>query len=359
MCKIYNTIGSLTTIKSHLQRHNITEFNSLNELINFQRNYSALRQQIISNSERAIEQEKSTLNSEISQLNNFIETKKNEIKKELLADIERLKRHSEDLSISSGSTIQQITNYIKNFFIKRKIHSSEQNLNSKVSHSIQQSVNTCIKKKERYEYIVTCFSDAVNENCIVQLRELETKKRIIDEINTFIYGAIGEQKVVRELENLSEEYFLINDFSLSFNTPIYNRHENDYIKSIQIDHILISPSGIFLIETKNWSERSLNNLSLRSPVQQIKRTNFALFKILSSEISNSNLNINQHHWGERKIPIRNLIVLTNLKPNEEFQYVKILTLNELLNYVKYFKPTFSGRETEEIKNNLLNLLRHI
>jgi hypothetical protein len=121
--------------------------------------------------------------------------------------------------------------------------------------------------------------DAVNESSSGPLKELERKKRVIDEINTSIYGAIGEQKVVKELENLPNGYFLINDFSFTFPTPIYNRQEDDYIKSIQIDHVLISPSGVFLIETKNWSKQSLNNLSLRSPVQQIKRSSFALFML--------------------------------------------------------------------------------
>ena len=59
------------------------------------------------------------------------------------------------------------------------------------------------------------------------LKELERKKAIIDEVNNFIYGALGEQKVVKELENLSDEYFLINDFCLSFRKPIFNRQEND------------------------------------------------------------------------------------------------------------------------------------
>ncbi len=100
--------------------------------------------------------------------------------------------------------------------------------------------------------------------------------------------------------------------------------------------------------------QSLNNLSIRSPVQQIKRTNFALYKMLSGEIPGL-LNLNQHHWGERKIPIKNLIVLTNHKPNEEFQYVKIVTLSELLNYIKYFKSSLSSTETQVIAKYLLNL----
>src|SRR5690606_20229828 len=103
---------------------------------------------------------------------------------------------------------------------------------------------------------------------------------IVDGLNSYIYGALGEQKVVNTLENLSDEYFLINDFEVFLSPGIFHKQENDFIKSVQIDHILIGPSGVFLIETKNWSEKSLANLSLRSPVKQIKRTNFLLFKLL-------------------------------------------------------------------------------
>jgi hypothetical protein len=161
--------------------------------------------------------------------------------------------------------------------------------------------------------------------------------------------------VVKELENLSDENVLINDFSLTFHPSIYNRKENEYIKSIQIDHILVSPSGIFLIETKNWSEKSLASLDLRSPVQQVKRTSFALFKLLSSDLVNNRVRLHKHIWGDRKIPVKNLIVLTNTKPTEEFQYVKVLTLSELLGYIRYFKPMFTRTETEAISDYLMNL----
>jgi hypothetical protein len=76
--------------------------------------------------------------------------------------------------------------------------------------------------------------------------------------------------------------------------------------------------------------------------------------MLSGEITGL-LHLNQHHWGEKRIPIKNLIVLTNHKPNEAFQYVKIVTLSELLGYIKYFKPIFSSTETQVIAKYLLNL----
>jgi hypothetical protein len=148
---------------------------------------------------------------------------------------------------------------------------------------------------------------------------------------------------------------LINDFAVSFSRAIYNRVENDYIKSIQADHILVGPSGVFLIETKNWSEKSLESLRLRSPVQQIRRTSFVLFKLLNNEISNLRLNMDSHHWGDKKISIRNIIVFTGPKPKEEFQFVKIVNVNELLGYLTYFKPLFSGRETQRIADILLRI----
>ena len=76
MCKVHNSVGCLTTIKTHLKRHNINDFNSLNEVLNFQKDFSNLRQQIISNHEQRIENEKINLAAEILHLDNTIKTDK-------------------------------------------------------------------------------------------------------------------------------------------------------------------------------------------------------------------------------------------------------------------------------------------
>ena len=94
----------------------------------------------------------------------------------------------------------------------------------------------------------------------------------------------------------------------------------------------------------------MNNMSLLSPVKQIKRSSYAMFILLSNQ---SNSLMEHHAWGDRKIPIRNLIVFINDKPSQEFQHVKILILQELVNYIEFFKPTFSNRETRQIYDFLL------
>lgn len=356
MCKVYNTIGSLTTIYQHLDRHNILDFKSLEDIIHFHNSYSTYRQEIVFKHKFLIEQESISLQSDLQQLNTLIESQKLQVERELNDEIDKLKKELNSSSaLSPTNYFQNIIKRFKQWYYKKKIHNRESNLSFQINNALKKLTGLYQVKNNRYQYILSHFDDAVKQSYRQQLTELERKKSIIDELSSFIYGALGEQKVVKTLEALSDEYFLINDFAISLSTPIYNRQENDYIKSIQIDHILVAPSGIFLIETKNWSKNSLENVSLRSPVQQIKRTSFVLFKLLNNEISSYHLNLDKHHWGDKKLSIRNLIVLTNTKPKEEFQYVKILTLSELPGYIKYFKPIFSYAETQRITDLLLNI----
>lgn len=281
MCKVYNQIGSLTTIKSHLHKHNVNEYKSVSELINFQKNYSAARQQIISDNRLLVEQEKITLKDNLAQLDNSIKAEKTAIEQHLLLEIEKLEHQLNNLHSVNSNIIQAIFNYVKKIGLKQKIKNSKFNFDFKIANSIDYFIEDYSKKNNRFQYIVSNFEDAVMKSSLPQLQEIDRKKVVVDQINYSIYGALGEQKVVKELEKLSEDYILINDFTCKFHPPIYNRKEEDFIKSIQIDHILLSPAGIFLIETKNWSQNSLNDTNLFSPVRQIKRTNFALYKIIT------------------------------------------------------------------------------
>jgi hypothetical protein len=353
MCKVYNSLGSLVAIKAHLRSHNVNDFKSVNELVNFQKNYPALRQQIISNHLILIEQERDHLSEEIAQLTSSITTRKSEAEQKLQSELNELGEQLERLISTRSSVFKVLMGYAKKVRLKKRVRALR--FNAEIEHSANDLTSMLTRKTNRYQFIISRFNDAVNESSLFQLRELERKKNIVDEVNTSIYGAFGERMVVKELENLSDDYILINNFTCLFDPPIYYGEERDVISSVQIDHLLVSTAGIFLIETKNWSDQSLNNPSLRSPVKQVKRANFALFKLLADDILNVNLTLHRHHWGSRKVPIKNVVVLTKGRPTEEFQYVKVLTLTELVGYVKYFKPGFSKDETELIAKYLLEL----
>ena len=62
------------------------------------------------------------------------------------------------------------------------------------------------------------------------------------------HGRQGEQWVFSILKQLPDDYYIWNDIVLQ---------RNGY--SVQIDHVVISPYGIFVIETKNYTGRIYGN----------------------------------------------------------------------------------------------------
>ena len=88
MCNTYNTIGSLTNVKTHLHSHNIHEFSSLKEVIDFQYSYSIKRQEIIDHHTHLVELEIGTLQNEISKLENTINEMKPDASDEVKLDVE-------------------------------------------------------------------------------------------------------------------------------------------------------------------------------------------------------------------------------------------------------------------------------
>lgn len=352
MCKVYNTIGSLTHIKNHLRQHNVDGFNSINELLSFQKSYAVEREQLVANQRTLLTAERNNLAASIATLEQEIANDMESLREKYQQEIEKLRQEYDALSEAEKTFVQEFTYSFKALFKLLRITYINTFYPLRISKVVKPKEMVLADKRQQYQYLITYFESnvAAAEGAVVAA--LDHKKRVIDEITSYIYGARGEQKVVDELKPLSDDYIVINDFTYKFWKPLFHKQQRTYIKTIQIDHLLVSPAGIFLIETKNWSKESVQNLNLRSPIAQIYRTNFALFTIVNRI---ADFKLIPHHWGERKIPIRNLIVLINHKPAEEFQYVKVLTLRELVNYITYFPPTMSTQETQEIADYLIGL----
>ena len=106
-------------------------------------------------------------------------------------------------------------------------------------------------------------------------------------------GKSGERRVARKLDWLSEEYIVLNDIMLP-----------TQYGTTQIDHVVISPYGIFVIETKNykgwifghenseewkqsllgkkkWYGWSSEQYKFRNPIRQNKAHTIAIKSLLS------------------------------------------------------------------------------
>ncbi len=346
MARIYGTIESLKSLKSELESNSINQFNSVREIKNFLSKYNFQKSVIVNKVKAELEKR-------------YIEHK-DKLKKhlQLREEFKKIESHKIDRNISdinnkinrikNSSFIERTVCIFKIYYLRYRLFYIIKNRTKVVLSSVKyisdkiESNESFIKKyEEDKDGLIRNYSKD-------DLQNLDFTKNVLDNCKNLISGAIGENLVVKEISKLPDDYVLINDFVLNFSQPIFHKKYNQRIYSIQIDHLLISRAGIFIIETKNWSKKSVNSLSLRSPIEQIERSNFALYIYLST----NNL-IKDHHWGKQNIPIRNLIVMIKNKPSASFKYVTIKLLKELNDYIKWFDPVLTDKQVNQITAKLI------
>ncbi|OOY67275.1 nuclease-related domain-containing protein [Solemya velum gill symbiont] len=342
-------IEPLKKLKETLNKSGVSRFNSIGEINRFLKEYEAEKNQLPSRIEDAFDEEIQGKQSTLIAHQQSYDELRAEIRNELNQKIRNLDVETKQVSDKSNRNLFfRAFYYFKIKSLSRQKTSLENNLDSILKKKTSGAKNTVVQLQNEIDDSLKNKEAIISGRCKKSLDDLIYTKEVIDGLYPVIAGAIGESSVVRELQQLPDDCYLINDFSLKFDTPIYNKKENDRIFSIQIDHLLISRAGVFLLETKNWNKASVNSLDLRSPVKQISRTSFALFVLLNSDSKRNDIKLVRHHWGDKKIPIRNIIVMTNEKPKEEFKHVKILSLNELIGYIQYFDQMFNGEEAKGI-----------
>lgn len=319
-------------------------FNSIEAVEGFLSGYGQEKQSILNSTKDQLAREYSELTVALKE-----ETQKR-------GELIRLKSDSLDLEISQlenrvGSLkYRERTNFLKRIWIAIEYYFKEKRLaylNNNRTELIDRSVRKITQRIEDHNLFIHRYNTEleylIQEYAQTEITTLEHIHNSLGELQNLVAGAIGENLVVKELEKLSDDFVVFNDFRLNFDQPLYFRKTNSRITSVQIDHLLISKAGLFCIETKNWSESSIHNLSLRSPVDQIERSGFALFVYTSK-----NITLKNHHWGQKKIPVRNIVVMIKHKPNETFKFVSVKLLNELNDYITYFDPILDQKQFETL-----------
>ncbi len=99
---------------------------------------------------------------------------------------------------------------------------------------------------------------------------LSTKETIQYLMAKRYFGAIGEENVINTLKLLPDTYYVLNEIRIKLTKSVFWKKFFEYVKSAQIDHVVIGETGIFLIETKNWKEMRLSSIH-NSPHKQIDR----------------------------------------------------------------------------------------
>lgn len=348
--------GSVKNILSKINVHGFSQINSLKDIEDFLKTYTSKKSEIHKFVEDKVDRELKTLKNDINS-HRIVLSDNNRIKKDFL--INRINKLANKLDRLANLELQtKLARFIVNSrinILRIRIYILKRNSVSKIHRSTKALKKKVILFEIKYNYLLENKNRIVEKRVALEIKELENLKTLLESKSSLISGAVGEQLVAKELDKLPDEFIVLNDFNARFESPIFIKTTNDHVLSVQIDHIVLSKAGIFLIETKNWSKKSVQSIDLRSPVEQIVRNGRALFVKIQTAINKGNIHLVKHHWGQKKIPIRNLIVMTNNKPSGEFEFVKIKLLRELNGYLQYFDHVLSNEELESLKDFLVGL----
>jgi hypothetical protein len=175
----------------------------------------------------------------------------------------------------------------------------------------------------------------------------ENLKNLNKKYNDYTKGLIGEKRVTEALKRLEYDNYLINDVTLD--AAFGN-----------IDHILVSRYGIFIIETKNWDgeivcdgdnwnrhyehENNFFDLEIKSISKRVKGNAKKLRLLIESKIFNNLMTV----WVE------GIIVFTNSSTKLKIIHptVPVMTVDDLNDYITRQQPLikFSSKDLESIAN---------
>lgn len=354
MAHIHGQIESLKQIRNTLDAKEIDRFNSLRDFDLFLENYECEKASIRQRVEKELELDMFLLEGDIKHNYLLVEQTKSDSNEKFDAKISGIlkKRNLYRNRKEDAFLLKQYRGFVFELLSARVKY-----LRLHQKWTLRKLINKMRRSIGKDRALLNSYradrNNIIEERIRGKVEQLAATKEVVMSLQPIIAGAVGENLVVNEVKKLSNDYILINDFSLRFNPPIYNRKTNDRIFSIQIDHLLISRAGVFILETKNWSRKSVQSLDLRSPIEQVRRSGYALYVLLNGKKSDLNIRLGKHHWGSKSIPIRNVVVMINERPNEEFVHVKVKTLCELNGYIAYFNPIFSRSEVNEIAKGLI------
>jgi len=179
-----------------------------------------------------------------------------------------------------------------------------------------------------------------NDSDIIIEKEIQTIARKVELLEKVLKspelaGGIAELELIENLKSLPDNYYVINDVNLKTRRYIY--FDGDWRKSAQIDHVVVTPAHIFVIEVKNWSKKFTQANNYFDPYKQIKLSSYFCYKLI----------------GERyNLRTKSIIVYKGSIPNKPSDSnAKVMPIHEVKGYISWFKNSdVSDQIVEKVAN---------
>ncbi len=165
-------------------------------------------------------------------------------------------------------------------------------------------------------------------------------------------GAQGEIKVLNKLSKLNDNYRVLCGLEIELDDYIsYEGKKN--LKSAQMDFVVVSHKGVFLIEVKNWGNRYTSKNTGFSPHEQLDRAGRVLYVFLESRLGDvipllqEKIQFDGKRLTKVLIPIQN-----NITYDRNYKYVLISSVSELNNFIQDREDVYDQKEVKKITETL-------
>lgn len=344
LAKIHGQLGAEKVLIEKFRKAGIKKFSTLEEI----EDHIATSDQVI---EKVREQKKRDLQTQISQLKSLKEKmlserlrKRVKRKKKLQQELDNLKSQIQETLPSTLNPFKWLYLRVRRVLRKRRKNTLEQHFVRELDKPFRGLEKEITRIQSTYRNYEDNFDNIIHRQMMPHMRAKQRIDAAIKQFSNWISGARGELETVESLVELPDDYYVFNDVYLELQPPLHRNGETRF--ACQADHVVVGPTGVFNIESKNWNANSIENRDLRSPIEQVRTTGTAIFREFNRAVENGRIGIRKHHWGDRKIRVRNVVSMADAMPDIEFQYVKILPTDQLKGYVSWFDSEFSKDEVE-------------
>jgi len=146
-------------------------------------------------------------------------------------------------------------------------------------------------------------------------------------------GAAAELEVIEKLSALPNGWVVLSDVQLVAERWFY--YNEQHLKSAQIDHVVVGPGGVWIIETKNWSGAFVKRGDFFDPYEQVGRASFLCHRVLK----------------EVDLPSKTRQVIatrTRLPAKTGKSFAKVLPPEGLCGYLTWFGAEIEPAEISQI-----------
>jgi hypothetical protein len=161
-------------------------------------------------------------------------------------------------------------------------------------------------------------------------------------LGNYLKGAKGEEWVAHELSFLPAEYTVFNGLRLGGGKQNF-------------DHIIVGPSGVFVVETKNWKGSvefrdgklfAGGREPSRPPLKQVKSATAELVSFLDDS-------------GNGGVPIHSVLCFISTRLPEEVMNVNGVVVSSGARLFGVLQESFEEPVSESLRENIVQALRQV